>query len=296
MIDSNHSDLLEKVNRLHFVGIGGSGMCPLAEILHGQGYTLTGSDNNETDTLARIRSYGIPVTLGHAAENIGDAEAVVYTAAVMKDNPELLAAREKGIPVIERSILLGILSKKYSNTIGVSGTHGKTTTTSMITQIFMDAKLDPTVVIGGKLSYIGGNGRLGHSDNMVVEACEFVDTFLQLTPAISVILNVDEDHLDYFGTLENIINSFRKFSEQTSKTLVVNGDDENSLKAVEGLQKELITFGLGENNRYRAVDIVALSGARTEFSLLCDGEFLVKITLGIPGKHHIYNEIGRAHV
>lgn len=294
MMDSKHFDLLEKVNRIHFVGIGGSGMCPLAEILHGQGYTLTGSDNNETDTLARLRSYGIPVVLGHAAENIGDAEAVVYTAAVMKDNPELLAASEKGIPVIERSVLLGIISKKYTNTIAVSGTHGKTTATSMITQILMDASFDPTVVIGGKLNYIGGNGRMGKTDNMVVEACEFVDTFLQLTPAVSVILNVDEDHLDYFGTLENIIKSFRKFSEQTTKTLVVNGDDANTLKAIENLSKEIITFGLEAHNRYRAVDIVTLPGARTEFSLLCGGEFLTKISLGIPGKHHVYNALAAA--
>ncbi len=294
MMDNRYSDLLEQVRRFHFVGIGGSGMCPLAEILHGQGYFLTGSDNNETDTLARIRSYGIPVTLGHAAENIGDAQAVVYTAAVMKDNPELLAAREKGLPLIERSILLGLIAKKYPNTIAVSGTHGKTTVTSMITQILVDEKMDPTVVIGGKLDYIGGNGRLGQSDTMVVEACEFVDTFLQLTPAVSVILNIDEDHLDYFKTLDNIIKSFRQFATQTSKILVVNGDDENSMKAVEGIEREVLTFGLAPHNRYCAENIVTLPGARTEFTLMCDGEPLTKITLNIPGKHHVHNALAAA--
>ena len=293
-MDTTHYDLLEKVKRLHFVGIGGSGMCPLAEILHSRGFQLTGSDNNETDTLARIRGYGIPVTLGHAAENIEGAEAVVYTAAVMQDNPELVAAREKGIPLIERAVLLGIIAREYKNTVAVSGTHGKTTVTSMVTQILMNANLDPTVVIGGKLNFIGGNGRAGKSDNMVCEACEFVDTFLELTPAISVILNVDEDHLDYFKNLENIIKSFRRFAEQTSRALVVNGDDENSLKAVEGLEKEVVTFGLGAGNRYRADNLVTLSGARTRFTLLENDRPLTEIELNIPGHHHVYNALAAA--
>ena len=144
-------NLLDTVRRLHFVGIGGSGMCPMAEILHHKDYIITGSDINESDTLARIRSYGIPVHMGHRAENIGDAEVVVYTAAAKQDNPELVAARAKGIPTLERSVMLGLLTKKFANPIAVSGTHGKTTTTGMLTQILIEAGRDPSAVIGGKL-------------------------------------------------------------------------------------------------------------------------------------------------
>ncbi len=166
---------------------------------------MTGSDVNESDTLQRIRSYGIPVAMGHRAENIGAAELVVYTAAVKQDNPELAAAKERGVPTVERSVMLGMVTRKYGNSIAVSGTHGKTTTTAMLTQLCINAGVDPSAIIGGKLPFINGNGRVGHSDTIVCEACEYVDTFLQLTPAVSVILNIDADHLDYFGNLENII-------------------------------------------------------------------------------------------
>ena len=160
-------NLLDTVRRLHFVGIGGSGMCPMAEILHHKDYIITGSDINESDTLARIRSYGIPVHMGHRAENIGDAEVVVYTAAAKQDNPELVAARAKGIPTLERSVMLGLLTKKFANPIAVSGTHGKTTTTGMLTQILIEAGRDPSAVIGGKLPFINGNGRVGKSADIV---------------------------------------------------------------------------------------------------------------------------------
>ena len=225
-------NLLDTVRRLHFVGIGGSGMCPMAEILHHKDYIITGSDINESDTLARIRSYGIPVHMGHRAENIGDAEVVVYTAAAKQDNPELVAARAKGIPTLERSVMLGLLTKKFANPIAVSGTHGKTTTTGMLTQILIEAGRDPSAVIGGKLPFINGNGRVGKSADIVCEACEYVDTFLQLHPAISIITNIDADHLDYFGTLDNIVKSFHQFCLQTSKRIIVNADNANAMRAV----------------------------------------------------------------
>lgn len=291
------NDLLSRIHKLHFVGIGGSGMCPIAEILHHEGYELTGSDVNESDTLARIRSYGIPVTMGHRAENIGDAEAVVFTAAVHRDNPELVAAAEKGIPLVERSEMLGMVSARYPQTVGVAGTHGKTTTTSMITQIFLDAQLDPTVVIGGKLKSMGASGRVGQSDFFVCEACEFADTFLHLHPHTSVILNIDNDHLEFFGTVQNTIRHFHQYGLQTSTRIVVNGDDANSMQAVEGLTgKEIVTFGLGEGNEFTAANITAEHGAFMRFDLMHRGEKLCAIRLNIPGRHNVYNALAAAAV
>ena len=289
------SRLLDSVKRIHFVGIGGSGMCPLAEILFHRGFVITGSDTNESDTLERVRSYGIPVHMGHRAENIGDAQLVVYTAAVKQDNPELIAAREKGVPTVERSVLLGMVTDRYRDSIAVSGTHGKTTTTGMITQLFLSAGRDPSAVIGGKLPFIGSNGRAGKSETMVCEACEYVDTFLHLHPAISVILNIDADHLDYFKNLENIIKSFRQFATQTSRLLIVNGDDANSRKAVEGLHHApVVTFGFEEGSDYRAVDIADTKGARESFTIQKQGQPLCRVELSVPGRHNILNALAAA--
>ena len=291
------SRLLDSVKHVHFVGIGGSGMCPLAEILFHRGFVITGSDMSESDTLERVRGYGIPVHMGHKAENIQGAELVVYTAAVKQDNPELVAAREQNIPAVERSVLLGMVTDRYSDSIAVSGTHGKTTTTGMITQLLVSAGRDPSAVIGGKLPFIGTNGRAGKSDIMVCEACEYVDTFLELHPAVSVILNVDADHLDYFKNLENIIKSFRKFACQTSRLLIVNGDDANSLKAVEGLtHAQVVTFGFDSKNDYSAAEIADTKGAREEFTLMKKGQPLCRIELSVPGRHNIFNALAAAAV
>lgn len=294
MNNNNIDTLLHEIKRIHFVGIGGSGMCPLAEILHKEGYILSGSDNNETDTLQRIKNMGIAVSMGHAKENISEAEMVIYTAAVMKDNPELLAAKEQNVPLFERSILLGAISRRYENTIGVCGTHGKTTVTSMITQILLKASLDPSAVIGGKLPLINANGIAGNSGTFVCEACEFVDTFLQITPSVSVVLNIDEDHLDYFKTLENIILSFKKFIAQTSRLLIVNGDDENSMKAAEDTSLSVITFGLGALNDYCAENIVTHKGDRHEFDICYKNKKLIRVLLGVPGKHNVSNALAAA--
>ncbi len=283
--------ILDNKKHIHFIGIGGSGMFPIAQILHGRGYYITGSDNNETDTLNLVRKMGVPVVLGQKAENIEGADLIIHTAAIMEDNPELIAARESGVPVLERSEILGELTGMYSNTICVSGTHGKTTTTSMLAQIMLDANTDPTCVIGGKLPSIGGNGRNGKSENMICEACEFVDTFLKLYPDISVILNIDADHLDYFKTLDNIIASFKKFAEKTTKLLIVNGDDENTLKAVKGVEKPAITFGFSNTNDYYPVNIKSLGGVESQFDLMHAEENLGTITLHVPGEHNILNAV-----
>lgn len=284
--------LLKQVKRIHFIGIGGSGMCPLAEILHSEGYELSGSDNNESDTLARIRALGIPVTMGQRAENIEGAEMVVYTAALLKDNPELVAAKASGIPTFERAKLFGAISRLYKNCIGVCGTHGKTTVTSMATQILLTADLDPSAVIGGKLPLIGANGRVGKSENFVCEACEFVDTFLELSPAVAVILNIDEDHLDYFKTLDNLIFSFHKFAAMATDAVIYNGDDENTLKALEGINgKTEITFGFSEKNDYSPANITDIRGAYYAFDVVCKGEILGHIQLNVPGRHNILNAL-----
>lgn len=286
--------LLKQIKRIHFIGIGGSGMCPLAEILHKEGYELSGSDNNETDTLARIRSLGIPVAMGQRAENIEGAEMIVYTAALLSDNPELVAAKESGIPTFERSKLLGAVTRLYPNSICISGTHGKTTACSMLTQILIEADFDPTAVIGGKLPLTGSNGMVGHSEHMVCEACEFVDTFLDLSPDVAVVLNVDEDHLDYFKTFENLKKSFTRFTAMATKAIIYNGDDENTIDAVmpaiETSGKPTITFGLEEKNDYRAVNI-SFKNEYASFDLIVKGENLGKVTLSVPGMHNVYNSL-----
>lgn len=284
--------LLKQVKRIHFIGIGGSGMCPLAEILHSEGYALSGSDNNESDTLARIRALGIPVTMGQRAENIKGAEMVVYTAALLKDNPELVAAKASGIPTFERAKLFGAISRLYKNCIGVCGTHGKTTVTSMTTQILLSADLDPSAVIGGKLPLIGANGRVGKNENFVCEACEFVDTFLELSPAVAVILNIDEDHLDYFKTLDNLILSFHKFAAMATDAVIYNGDDQNTLKAMKGIGgKTEITFGFAEKNDYSPANITDIRGAYYAFDVIYKGETLGHIQLKVPGRHNILNAL-----
>lgn len=286
-IDSN---ILEGKKHIHFIGIGGSGMYPLAQILHTKGYYLTGSDNNETETLDAVRALGIPVFMGQKAENIEGADLIVHTAAIMSDNPELIASLQSGVPVLERSELLGIVTEWYNDAICISGTHGKTTTSSMLTQIFIEEGVDLSCVIGGKLPAIGGSGKSGKSDIMVCEACEFVDTFLKLSPDVAVILNVDADHLDYFGTLENIKKSFHKFASKATKALIVNGDDKNTLDSIAGIEKETITFGFDKKNDYSA-QIVETKGLKTTFDVYHKGEKECTLAIHVPGIHNVLNAL-----
>lgn len=288
----NYTDtdkLIGSVKKIHMIGIGGSGMCPIAEILHTLGYSLTGSDNNQTETLSRVQAMGVPVTVGHFAENVHGAELVVYSAAIMQDNPELVEARRLGIPTVERSLMLGYLTRRYDNVIGVCGTHGKTTTSSMITQILLEAKCDPSAVIGGKLPAIDGYGRCGQSDTMVCESCEYVDTFLQLSPDIAVLLNVDNDHMEYFKTMDNLVASFHKFLSFAGKAVIVNGDDERALTAARGVTAKVITFGRGSHNDYYAKNITMEHGAFAHFDVMHGGRLLLTATLSVPGEHNVYN-------
>lgn len=272
---------------IHFIGIGGSGMYPLAQILHTKGYYLTGSDNNETATLEAVRGMGIPVTLGQRAENIEGADLIVFSAAIMEDNPELIAARraaENGVRLAERAELLGLVTEQFSKAFCVSGTHGKTTTSSMLTSILLAADVDPSAVIGGKLRAIGGSGRAGKSEYMVCEACEFKDTFLHLFPNISVILNIDEDHMDYFKTMDNLKASFAKFCGITTDLIIANGDDENTMEVVRrcNTAAALVTYGASETNDFYAADIRQISDFRREFTLVKRGEELCRIEVNVP--------------
>lgn len=283
-------------NRVHFIGIGGSGMFPIVQILHSKGYYIQGSDNNPSDIVNMVENLGIKVFMGQKADNIKDVDLIVYSAAIMEDNPELIFAKESGILTVERSVMLGEITKQYANAICVCGTHGKTTATSMITQILFDAGIDPTAVIGGKLPAINGYGRAGSSDIMVCESCEFVNTFLQLDPDITLLLNIDEDHMEYFKTMDNLVNSFSKFSKMTSKKIFANGDDEYVAKAIDGVIVTVITFGFGESNDYYPKNIKYHDGIKTSFELYHKTENLGEIALSVPGLHNVLNAVGACAV
>lgn len=280
---------LDNIKNIHLIGIGGSGMCPLAEILHSKGYTVTGSDNNIGDPLMRLKKLGLKITLGHDAKNVDGAQLVVYSAAISADNPEIIAAKTQKIPLMERSELFGAITRKFDKVIGVCGTHGKTTVTSMLTQILYLNDYDPTAVIGGMLPAIGANGRAGNSEYMVCEACEYVDTFLHLSPDYTVLLNIDNDHLEYFKTMENLTASFAKFVGM-GNTAFINGDDRLCKKAVENYNGNVITFGINPQNDFFAKDITP--GKRGMAFTVCNrSQDLVQIKLNIPGNHNVLNAL-----
>lgn len=289
-------DLLQSVHHIYFAGIGGSGMSPLADILHSQGYRISGSDVNESDNLTRMRSLGIPVAMQQVAGNItDDIDLFVYTTAVGSQNPELLAARKKGIPTLERAKLLGLITRRYPRTVAVAGTHGKTTTSSMLSQILMDGGFDPAIFIGGRLPLIGANGRAGNSDIMVCEACEFQDHYLSMAPAISIILNIDADHLDYFGSLEGVIRSFHNFADLTASTLIVNRDDPHAAKALKGVSdKQIVFYSTANDAEWTARHITYEHGSYGRYDLYHNGEFFTTVSLGVPGEHNVGNSMAAA--
>ncbi|MBR2579008.1 MAG: UDP-N-acetylmuramate--L-alanine ligase, partial [Clostridia bacterium] len=260
-------------------------------VLKAHGVEVTGSDTYESDTLQKVRKLGIKVYDNQSPENIKNPDAVIYSAAIKETNPEIVAAKEKGITLIKRSKLMGMIFEKYKNSIGVSGTHGKTTTTSMITTILLDAKKDPTAIIGGTLLKIGSNCHVGKSDIIVGEACEYVDSFLDLNPKISVVTNVDSDHLDYFKTFENVKKSFSKYISQTSTLVVANGDDESTKQCVKQSNIEKVFFGLSKENDFYASDISYNKRQCASFSIFSGENKIADISLNVPGKHNIYNAL-----
>lgn len=288
-----------KPEAIHFIGIGGISMSGLAEILIEEGFTVTGSDANESDLTRHLEAKGAKVAYGQRAENITDEiDVVVYTAAVHPDNPEFISAREKKLHILTRAELLGQMMKNYENAIAVSGTHGKTTTTSMITEILLSADTDPTISVGGILNSISGNIRVGGPDLFVTEACEYTNSFLSFYPTTEVILNIEADHLDFFKDLEEIRQSFRLFAEKLPENglLVINKDIEHMEDIIEGLPCKVITFGKDQESRYQAKNISYDELARASYDLLVDGEVIDSVTLGVSGEHNVYNSLAAAAV
>lgn len=291
--------IFKNIKNVHFIGIGGSGMYPLAKILKNKGYEVSGSDNYISDTLENAIEDNLKIYVGHDENHVKGADLVVYSAAIKEDNPELKFAKENNIKVLERAKLLGTLMNKYKKLVAVSGTHGKTTTSSMLTHLFIKASLDPTVVIGGKLKILNGNSCLGKTDFAVCEACEYVDTFLNLEPSLGVILNIDEDHLDYFKNLDGLLRSFRQFALKARDAVIVNTDDENSLKVLNTLKVPIIGYGLKEaktygnitfSSNYSATDVFENEGFYS-FAVLKGNKKILSINLKVPGKHNIYNAL-----
>ena len=280
---------------IHFIGIGGISMSGLAEILNYEGFTITGSDIKESGITDSLRAQGIKVSIGQKAENIEDGtDLVVYTAAVKHDNPEMLAAEAKGITVIERATLLGAIMDRYKNSIAVSGTHGKTTTTSMISEIIMAAKLDPTITVGGILQSINGNIRLGSSDYFIAEACEYFDSFLHFKPYVGVILTVDADHLDYFKNLENIRHSFHKFAGNIADngTLVINTAVDNYKELTDGIKAKVVTYSSTDSNAdVSATNLTVTEKGAYHFDIVRNGKPECHVALKVPGKHNVDNAL-----
>lgn len=297
MFTDYNQHLLDNVKKLHFIGCGGSGMYPLIQILAAKGYEISGSDVLEGSILRAEREMGVKVMLGHSADNVVGSDMVVYSAAISKDNVELAAAASYGIPTIERSVLLGYVSRLYKQSICVSGTHGKTTTTAMITTALELAGRDPSAVIGGKLPLIGGYGKAGKGDDIVVEACEFSETFLKLTPYLSVVLNIDNDHLDYYGSMGELKFAFKRFALMTQFMIFANADDKNTMDVMYTLNRRVRTFAIDNNADYRAVNVQEYKPGFFEFDLKeWNSKEPGHIRLSVPGRHNVYNALAMCAV
>ena len=278
----------------HLVGIGGVSMSPLAEVLHGAGVIITGSDLHESETVNHLRSLGIPVVIGHRGESVQGAGCVIRTAAVHDDNPEIAAAHASHIPVFERAEAWGAIMRHYQNALCIAGTHGKTTTTSMCTQIFLAAQRDPTVMIGGTLPALGSGHRVGKGDTIILESCEYCNSFLSFFPTVAVILNVDADHLDFFQDLEDIKHSFRRFAQLVPEDgmVIADRDDPNTMEALKGLERPLRTFGLDEGDIHAAN--LSWEKGTGSFDLIYYEKCLGRISLQVPGVHNVRNALAAA--
>lgn len=289
------------VKHIHFVGVGGAGMSGIAEILHNLGYTVSGSDQSDSATTQRLASLGIRVFIGHSAEHIAGAEAVVTSTAVKGDNPEVIAARSKRVPVVPRAVMLAELMRLKQG-IAIAGTHGKTTTTSLVTSVLAEAGVDPTFVIGGKLNAAGANSRLGSGDYIVVEADESDASFLNLLPVLSVVTNIDADHMDTYGhDFAKLKAAFVEFLHRMPfyGAAILCGDDPGVRSIIPMVSRPVITYGLGADVQVRAVDVQALPGGQMRFTVQRrNGVVLpdLAITLNLPGEHNVLNALAAVAV
>ena len=291
MIDFNINR--DKNLHIHFVGIGGISMSGLAEILLHYGYSVSGSDSRASKMTDSLAKKGAVISIGHAAKNVENADIVVYTAAVKWDNPELIRAKELGLKIVSRAEFLGQIMKHYKYGVAVAGTHGKTTTTSLIAIIMKNANLDPTVMVGGEVDAIGGNVRAGKSSYFVTEACEYVESFLKLYPYAGIVLNIDADHLDFYKDINQIINSFSKFISLIPQDgyLITCADNENAMKAAKNAKTNVITFALKNKADWTASNITYDHNSCGQFDVYHRGNFFGSFKLNIPGKHNISNAL-----
>ena len=280
---------LQPGKHVHLIGIGGVSMRPLGLVLKGMGMLVTGSDMNASVSTEELINKGIRVSIGHQECNVDGADCVIRTAAAHNDTPEVAAARRNGIPVFERAQAWGVIMQAYQNAICISGTHGKTTTTSMVTHIWMEAQLDPTVMIGGNLPLLNAGHRVGEGDTIIMESCEYCDSFLNFYPTLAVILNIDADHLDYFKDLADVQKSFRKFAQLSTNGILANGDDPNVVKTLKGL--DYVSFGLKKHNHITAENI---SPDWRRMDVICDGKFYCHLDLKVLGKHNALNALAAA--
>ena len=289
--------LSEKQMHYHLIGIGGSGMSAIAQILHERGDVVTGSDRQENDAVRRLRAMGIKISLGHCANSVDGADAVVYSAAIPQDNPEMQEARRRGISLIERPAMLGRLMEPFPKRVAVSGTHGKTTTTAMICAILDQAEMDATVLIGGDLGSLGGNARLGRSSVVVTEACEAFGSFLHLHPSMAVITNIDADHLDYYKSIEQIENAFRQFVSQVDSggSVIAYRGDTRIRHVLEDCGRRMSWFGTTADCDIFAEDI-DIFGPNAAYTLVRDGERFGRVTLGVPGMQNVMDSLAAAEV
>ncbi|MBK5253965.1 MAG: UDP-N-acetylmuramate--L-alanine ligase [Peptostreptococcaceae bacterium] len=283
---------LSKIKNVHCIGIGGIGLSAIAEILIKRGYKVSGSDIKETKLIEHLEKLGAVIYYGHKAENVENADIIIYSSAVYSENPEIVRAKELNIPIRSRAEILGQLMEEYKNSIAICGTHGKTTTTSMVSLIIRDALLKPTILVGGELSDIKGNVEVGDSEYFVTEACEYMDSFLNLRPEIGVILNIDSDHLDYFKDIDHIVRSFKQFANQVKEDGVIIAFANNPFVKEATVDKSnVVTFGYGEDCNYSARNISFDDKGNSEFEVYVNNKNAGKVKLKVPGEHNILNAL-----
>lgn len=289
---SNIQTYMKTGARAHLVGIGGVSMAPLAEVLHGMGLTITGSDMSQSATVTKLNGLGIPVVIGHLPDSAIGADFVVRTAAVHDDNPEIAGAMAHGIPVFERAQAWGAIMEGYKNALCIAGTHGKTSTTSMCTHIAMAAQLDPTVMIGGALPLLGGAHRVGGGDTIILESCEYCNSYHSFRPTVAVILNVEADHLDYFKDLEDVEHSFATFAQLVPPegAIVANGEDDSVARVLSKIKdRTILTFGLERGDVQPTA--LAWEAGIPSFDVSYRGEVYAHVTLQVPGRHNLLNAL-----